>query len=160
MQETTRIAAATARKRPRLVTLVAAVHGLAVGLHLAFWGLAFVELPSPWSLENPSARAAMSFTYGFGLADLLWSVPFLLAGSVGLFRLRPWGWAGAQAAHVLYWYSSTVIVFRDVATGSVSPGTVIFLPFALFSFWAAGYLWSRRDLFQISGTIRPKTPTT
>jgi hypothetical protein len=137
--------------RPGAVTLIAAVNGLAVLLHLAFWSLAAATLPTPWSFDDPTARAAMAFTYGFGLADLIWSVPFLLAGSVGLFRLRPWGWVGAQAANVLYWYSSTVILVRDATARSLSPGTVIFLPFALFAIWAAIYLWSHRRFFFDAG---------
>jgi hypothetical protein len=118
-----------------------------------FWSLAVAKLPSPWSAPDPNTRPALAFTFGFGLADLVWSVPFLLAGCIGLLRLRPWGWLGAQAANVLYWYSSMVILFRDAAMRSVSPGTVTFLPFAVFAAWAAHHLWRHRSLFSLSASL-------
>jgi len=30
---------------------------------------------------------------------------------------------------------------------AISPGTILFLPFTLFSFWVAFYLWKIRDTF-------------
>ena len=120
------------------------------GIGLAFWGVAFLKLAPPWALSEAPARAAAAFTFGFGVADLLWSVPFLVLGTVGLLRLRLWGWSGALAANVLYVYSLTVLVTRDVAIGALSPGTVLFLPFTLFGFGSTAYLLAHRRLFSVS----------
>lgn len=139
--------AATAPHRPPGVTVVALVNGVAVLLHLAFWLLVLAHLPSPLEVGEPLARAAAATTRGFGIADLLLSVPLLAAGSIGLWRLAGWGWLAAQMAHALYAYSLTVVVVRDLYAGAPSPGTMLFLPFALFGLGAALYLWRRRHLF-------------
>jgi hypothetical protein len=118
--------------------LIAAVNGFAALLHLLFWIFAFVRL------SGLPAHPDIATTYGFGIADLLWSVPLLLTGSFVLLRSRPIGWLAAQMANVLYWYSLTVVIVRDVHAGAFSPGTILFLPFTLFAFWAAYYLWKNR----------------
>lgn len=134
------------RERTFGVSLIAVVNGIAAVLHVLFWSLAFVKLSSsPHGAD--AERANLFTTYGFGIADLVWSVPFLAIGSIGLWKLRQIGWLAANAANALYWYSLTVVLTRDVSSHSVSPGTVLFMPFALFSIWAACHLWKVRDRF-------------
>ena len=129
------------------IKLIAAINGFAALLHVLFWILAFVRFPSISSQSNATERIDLATTYGFGIADMIWSVPLLLIGSVGLWKMRSMGWLAAHLANVLYWYSFTVIIIRDLSSKSISPGTILFLPFALFAFWAGDYLWKARGLF-------------
>jgi hypothetical protein len=46
----------------------------------------------------------MATIYGLGLADLIWSIPLLTIGSIGLWKMKPIGWLAAQLVNVLYWY--------------------------------------------------------
>ena len=129
------------------IRVIAVVNTIAAALHVAFWALAFTKLPFPLSLSNIFERASVSMTYGFGMADLVWSLSFLILSAIGLWRGKAWGWLFAHMVNALYWYSMTVIVIRDLYTGTISPGTVIFFPFTLFAFWAAIYLWKVRRAF-------------
>lgn len=130
--------------RTSAIILIVVVNGIAAILHLTFWLAAFVKLQAP----SPGvAPAAIPTIYGFGLADLLWSAPFLAASAVGLWRGRFWGWLLAQWCNVLYWYSLSVVLVRDLLAGSLSPGGILFLPFTLFAFWAASHLWVERRAF-------------
>ena len=141
MSGTTRVA------RPRGAAAIAIVNGTAAVLHILFWSLAFLRLSSPPTGAISPPAEALPFTYGFGIADLLWSVPFLVVSAIGLWRMRDWGWFAAQLAHALYFYSLTVIVVRDLLSRAISPGTVVFLPFGMFAMWASVYLWRTRKLF-------------
>jgi hypothetical protein len=85
--------------------------------------------------------------YGLGVADLLWSVPFLIAGSIWLNKRRLVGWLTAQMANALWWYSFTFILIRELSAQKIRPGTMLFLPFALFAIWSASYLWKTRSAF-------------
>ena len=129
------------------IKLIAVINGMAALLHFFFWILAFIRLPSISSYGSIAERMNLATTYGFGIADIVWSVPFLLLGSIMLWKNKLIGWMGAHFANILYWYSFTVIIIRDLSSGSISPGTILFLPFALFSFWAAYYLWKDRVSF-------------
>lgn len=139
-----------AGRRPAGVTLIAVVNGIAAVLHIAFWTLAFLRLPCPWEAATSLERSLAATTYGFGIADAIWSFPLLLIGAIGLWRMRFWGWTAAQMANVLWWYSFTVLETRDFYTRVLSPGAVVFLPFVFFAFWAAAYLWKKRALFWTS----------
>ena len=133
--------------RPLGIKLIAVINGIAAVLHLTFWILAFLhlfKLPTPNSIAE---RANLATTYGFGLADIIWSITFLTVGSINLWKMKQTGWLAAQFANVLYWYSFTVILTKDSASNTISPGTIIFLPFAIFSFWVAYYLWNNRETF-------------
>ncbi|MCA9730560.1 hypothetical protein KC799_00425 [candidate division KSB1 bacterium] len=133
--------------RPFTLKLIALVNGIAAILHLAFWVLAFIKLPPFNSPESLAERTSLATTYGFGIADLMWSFPFLLLGSILLWKNKAFGWLCAHFANVLYWYSFTVIITRDYAAGTLSPGTILFFPFVIFSLWAAAPLWKNRTLF-------------
>jgi hypothetical protein len=134
--------------RPRGIGLIAVVNALAAALHIVFWTLAFLRLPNPAAATSSVERAMYATTYGFGIADVVWSFPLLAISAVGLWRMRSWGWLAAQMANVLWWYSFTVLGTRDVYAKSLSPGMVVFLPFVLFAFWAATHLWRHRRLFR------------
>jgi hypothetical protein len=138
--------------RPFGIKLIAVVNGIAAVLHLVFWVLAFFylsKLPTPTEIAE---RATLATTFGFGIADIIWSVMFLAVGSINLWNMKQTGWLAAQVANVLYWYSFTVILTKDIVTTSVSPGTLLFLPFAIFSVWVAYYLWKIRDSIFIKST--------
>lgn len=129
------------------IRAIALVNGIAALLHLAFWVLVLLRLPSPDKVETEAERIDLVVTYGLGVADLLWSVPLLAIGSLGLYRGDGIGWLAAQIANGLYWYSFTFITVRELNAKAIRPGTLLFLPFAIFSVWAAWYLWQVRALF-------------
>ena len=129
------------------IKIIAVINGIAAVLHILFWTLAFIRLPSISYFESAPEKINLATVYGFGLADIIWSVPFLFIGSLLLLKGKLIGWMCAHFANVLYWYSFTVIILRDNSSNSISPGSIIFLPFALFSFWAAYYLWKVRGTF-------------
>lgn len=120
------------------IKIIAAVNGIAAILHFSFWTFVFAKVP----LE-PSEKIV---TYGLGIADMLWSVPFLLIGSIELYKQRFSGFLASQMASALYWYSFTFSLYREFNT-NFRPGTFLFLPFALFSVWSFWYLWKNRSLF-------------
>ena len=132
---------------PRDIKLIAIINAIGALLTIVFWTLAFTRLPSPASIMDLPERANMATTFGFGLADIVWSLPLLLLAAVGVWKMSFRGWLAAQMTNVLWWYSLSVISTRDFYTRTLSPGTVIFMPFALFAFWAAWMLWKERELF-------------
>lgn len=83
------------------------------------------------------------------IRDLLWSTPLLFLATVGLLHLRAWGWTAAQMVNVLWVYSMTVIWTRDAYT-TLSPGSLLFLPFTLAAVWATYCLWKHRKLFWVT----------
>jgi hypothetical protein len=50
-------------------------------------------------------------------------------------------------ANALWWYSFTFILIRELSMHNIRPGTILFLPFALFSLWSAWYLWNVKSFF-------------
>jgi hypothetical protein len=126
--------------------LVAGVNAAGAALTLAFWGFAALRLPPPWRVAA-GARLEAATTFAFGIADLVWAVPLLVLSARGLWRRTALGWTLAQAANVLWLYSLSVIGLRDAVAGSLSPGTAVFLPFALFAAWAAVALWRVRAAY-------------
>ena len=129
------------------IKIIALINGFAALLHLFFWIIAFIRLPSISLQLNIADRINLATTYGFGIADFIWSVPLLLIGSIGLWKKAEIGWLAALLANVLYWYSFTVIIIRDFYSNSFSPGMKLFLPFVLISFWTTYFLWKNRNLF-------------
>ncbi|WP_321448033.1 hypothetical protein [uncultured Cohaesibacter sp.] len=136
-----------------MIKFIAGVNFVAAMVHLLFWGLVAFHF---WDLVFDAApTAALATTFGIGVADLVWSVPLLLIGSIGLMRQHAFGWLCAQMANGLYFYSMTFILVRDGLTGDFKPGSYLFMPFTLFAFWAAWALWSRRHLFFVPSFPRP-----
>ncbi|HOG30235.1 MAG TPA: hypothetical protein PLT35_13235 [Vicinamibacterales bacterium] len=137
-------------RRPRIVTFLAAVNAAGFATTLLFGGLVSVRrlVPLPGSLTAAADRANAAVTYGFMIGDVLYSAPLLLAAAVGLWRLRSWGWLAAQIVNALWIYSMTVILLRDAYT-RLSPGGVLFLPFAVVSIWAIPRLWQCRAMFGV-----------
>jgi hypothetical protein len=133
------------------VTFLAIANAAALVLTLLFWGIVFFRrlIPLPGDVTSLSERANTAVTYGFMLGDVLYSAPLLLLGSLGLWRLRNWGWMTAQMANILWIYSMTVILLRDAYT-TMSPGGLIFIPSTVIAIWAIPYLWKRRGDFGIS----------
>ena len=131
------------------VNVIAIVNGVAACLHIVFWTFALRHLARLPLLETEGQRIDRIVTAGLGVADLAWSAPLLAIGSYWLYRRSFAGWLGAQMANALWWYSYTFLIFRECAMGALRPGTMIFLPFALFSLWSAYYLWRVRASFPL-----------
>jgi hypothetical protein len=129
------------------IKLIATVNGIAAILHIAFWTFVFLHLPRPWTISASAQQIDLIVTYGLGVADLLWSVPFLIAGSIWLSKRWLVGWLAAQMSNALWWYSFTFILIRELSMHNIRPGTILFLPFALFSLWSAWYLWKVKSFF-------------
>jgi hypothetical protein len=129
------------------IKIIAIVNFIAAALTLLFWALALIKLPFPFSIVNLAERANLATTYGFGIADIIFSLPLLFFGAIGIWRQKFWGWFMIQLTNILWLYSLTVIICRDLFTQTISPGTIIFLPFALFAIWAAAWLWQNKQKF-------------
>ena len=128
------------------IKLIAVVNGIAAILHLVFWTAPFTGVIHIIPSIQPPANVDMVTIYGLGVADLIWSIPLLTIGSVGLWKMKPIGWLAAQLVNVLYWYSHTFVITVGIVLGNVSFGMLVFIPFGLFSFWAAFYLWKTRNI--------------
>lgn len=133
--------------RTTWIKIIAFINGISAIMHLFFWITAFVKLPAISSQKSLADQINLATTYAFGIADFIWSIPLLIIGSIGLWKKAEIGWLAALLANALYWYSFTVIITRDLFSGSISPGTILFLPFALFSFWTTYFLWKNRISF-------------
>ena len=129
------------------IKLIAIVNGVTGFLHGIFWITVFFRLPQLQNIESPEEKLDLVVTYGLGVADMLWCVPLLLASAFLLPKRCLSGWLSAQMANVLWWYSYTFILFREFNLNVLRPGTLIFLPFAIFSFWTAWYLWKHKTAF-------------
>jgi hypothetical protein len=135
-------------KRPTGLAVIAIINGIAFTITLLFWGVVFFRnlVPLPGSLTISAERANAATTYGFLIGDIVWSAPLLLLATIGIWRPRPWGWTSAQMVNALWVYSMTVIWMRDAYT-AISPGALLFTPFALIAVWGTYYLWKHRNLF-------------
>ncbi|MBN2383513.1 hypothetical protein JXQ70_11575 [bacterium] len=136
------------RHRSGAVTFLSIVNAVAFFITLIFWGMVYITgmVPFPGDVVNMAERGKAAVTYGFMLCDLIYSTPLLLLAWLGLWKLKSWGWLAAQMANALWLYSMTLILFRDAYT-AISPGGLLFLPFALISLWALPYLWLKRQDF-------------
>jgi hypothetical protein len=137
-------------KRPLGIVFIIAFNIFALFITLIFWGLVYFKrlVPPPESLAVMSERANAATTYAFMFGDIIWAVSFLLISIIGLWKMRFWGWTFAQMTNALWFYSMTVIWIRDAYT-TISPGAVLFLPFALVAVWQAFYLWNVRERFGV-----------
>jgi hypothetical protein len=137
--------------RPAGVTFLVIINALGCIITLLFWlSILFSKLvPSPADLTLFAERVNAATTRGFLIADLVYSVPLLFVATIGLWRMRPWGWTAAQMVNALWLFSMTVIWIRDLY-GKISPGGLLFLPFTLIALWAIRYLWQQRYLFWLS----------
>jgi hypothetical protein len=135
-------------RRPLSMSIVAIINGIACVLTLAFWSLVYFKqlVPRPGTLFSMTQRANAAVTYGFMFGDIVYAVPLLLIAAIGVWRLKDWGWTAAQMVNALWVYSVTVILYRDLYT-KLSPGSVLFLPFAIASIWSFAYLWKHRRFF-------------
>jgi hypothetical protein len=137
-------------KRPTGLTIIAIVNGIAFVITILFWGTVYFKnlVPLPGSLEITAERANAATTYGFLIGDILWSAPLLFLATMGLWHRKFWGWTAAQMVNALWVYSMTVIWMRD-SYSAISPGALLFTPFAVVAIWATYYLWKHRNLFTI-----------
>lgn len=133
-------------KRPLGITVIVLINGIATILTLFFWLLIYIRVFSK-TIEEPVFRAIASSTLGFLVADIFLAVPLLILSCLGLWKLCDWGWLFAQMANIVWIYSIAVVLIRDIYIGKLSPGLLLFLPFALFTIWAIAYLWYARSYF-------------
>jgi hypothetical protein len=134
--------------RPGGITFLVVINLIGGIITLLFWlSILFRKMvPYPGELAVFAERANAATTYGFMTADLVYSVPLLFTATIGLWRMRPWGWTAAQMVNILWIFSLTVIWIRDLYS-RISPGAILFLPFTVVAVWAAWYLWRKRRLF-------------
>lgn len=145
----------TRARQPAALTFLAIINGIAFVMTILFWGLVYFEhlVPLPTELAVTAERANSATTYGFLVGDILWSAPLLYLAAVGLWRRKFWGWTAAQMVNALWVYSMTVLWMRDACT-ALSPGALLFTPFAVIAVWATYYLWNHRTMFGVA-TTRP-----
>jgi hypothetical protein len=136
-------------QRSAAVTFLVIVNGVALVLTVLFWSAVWLKrlVPAPGSLTGLLERANAATTYGFLAADFIISAPLLFFSALGLRRRKFWGWTAAQMTNILWIYSMTVIWMRD-GYSTVSPGAVLFTPFALIAVWSLAFLWRRRGWFR------------
>ncbi len=133
---------------PKHIKLLAGINILGTIITLLFWSMVFCKIESPLSITSAAEKLNAATIYGFGIADFIWSVPFMIFSTIGLLKRELWGWMLAQMTNALWWYAISVILIRDMYASRLSPGTLIFLPFTIFAFWSAAYLWKWRGEFK------------
>ena len=130
--------------RPIGIIVIVIINLFAAILTITFWSLILKLLFL--TNQNTIDKLSLGSTLGFLIADLIWAI-LLLLSAFGLWKLKFWGWVAAQMVNILWIYSMTVIWVRDLYSNMISPGTFIFSPFIVFSFWAIIYLFKVKDIF-------------
>ncbi|PAB60425.1 hypothetical protein [Anaeromicrobium sediminis] len=126
------------------------VNSIAAVITSIFWILVMFKIFIQQNNDIAMDMASKASTLGFLISDLVLAVPILIISIPGLLKLRSWGWTFGQMANILWIYSLTSLWARDIYTGVLTPGDIIFLPFAFFSIWSINYLWRNRRRFNIS----------
>lgn len=88
--------------------------------------------------------------FGFPITDILVNVPASILASIGLWKLKRWGYVASQFVAGFYVYASVEIFVRMIQEGPPY-GAEIFAPQALVVLVAFGllfYLWRAQDLFR------------
>lgn len=134
---------------PVIVKLIVTVNVLAFLISFLFWLIIYIKLFFGNSSFTGADRMLISSTFGFMIADIIWALPLLAVSIYGLKNMTSYGWASAQGANILWFYSMTSLWSRDIYGGLINPGNFIFLPFFIFSFFSAYYLWKKRGLFGV-----------
>ena len=129
------------------VKLIIGVNILAIIVTCSFWLLVYFKLFHTPQLNVSLEKSALASTFGFMIADLLYAVPCLILSLSGLYKLNFNGFIFAQAANILWFYSVTAVLIRDIYMANLTPGDFVFMPFVIFSTWAAVYLWKQKKLF-------------
>ena len=132
------------------VKFLSIINGVGFVVTLLFWTAVFIghAVPYPSEASSVAEKANSSVTYGFLIGDVIYSLPLLLLATFGVWRLKSWGWMTSQMVNILWMYSMTVVLTRDFNT-TITPGGLVFTPFALVAAWAVPYLWKRRALFEV-----------
>ncbi len=113
-----------------------------------FWYLVWIKLSDASLIKNFSEKSMFASTYGFMVADIFWAIPLLFFSIIGLVKNKFWGWTISQMVNILWLYSVTAVLVRDLFLDNIAPGTIIFLPFALLATWQIFILWKYRFHFQ------------
>ncbi len=144
-------------KRPSGVTVIIIVNIIASVITIIFWYLVSRRLFGSNGNQIQLDKFSAGSTFGFMIADIIFAVPVLIISIPGLRKMRFYGWTAAQMANILWLYSLTAVLIRDLYSSMVSPGSLLFLPFALFSVWGIIYLWKKREIFfRISNPVAKK----
>ena len=110
---------------------------------LAFFGSLFL-----WG-EGFILRFPAGVDYSLPVADILVNAPASIIASIGLWKMRRYGYAAAQFVAGFYVYAS-VEIFVDVAQGDLPASAEIVAPQVLAVLVAMAlvfYLWRMRDRF-------------
>jgi hypothetical protein len=133
---------------PSGLKFIVFINSFAFILTALFWLLVWQKLSSPSPVQLFFDKGSRASMYGFMLADVIWALPLLLLSVIGLRRKKLWGWTAAQMVNILWLYSITAVWVRDInLLARLAPGSIIFFPFALLSFWQCWYLWRKKNLF-------------
>lgn len=111
---------------------------------LAFFGSLFL-----WG-EGFILQFPEGVDYSFPIADIFINTPASIIASIGLWKLRRYGYVASQFVAGFYMYAS-VEIFAEVAQGSLPCTAEIIGPQVLAVLVAIGlifYLWCVQDLFR------------
>ncbi|QZY56461.1 hypothetical protein [Crassaminicella profunda] len=131
------------------IKAIIGVNSIAAVISLIFWILVMFKIFIQSNTGITMDIMSKASTLGFLIADIFLAVPILMISIPGLLRLSSWGWTFAQMANILWIYSLASLWTRDIYTGLITPGDIIFLPFGLFSIWSINYLWRNKSKFNI-----------
>ena len=129
--------------RPSLPIKILAILLFLFGL-LAFFGSLFL-----WG-EGFILQFPQGVNYSFPIADILINAPTSIIASIGLWKLKRYGYVASQFVAGFYIYAS-VIIFVEVAQGGLPYALEIIGPQVLAVLVAIGlifYLWRVQDLFR------------
>lgn len=124
------------------------INTVALIITTGFWYLIWLKLSEASVLKHFFEKSAIASTYGFMVADIIWAVPLLFFSIIGLSKNKFWGWTAAQMVNILWLYSVTAVLVRDLYLDSLAPGTFIFIPFAVLAVWQIFVLWNYRNNFK------------
>jgi hypothetical protein len=107
------------------------------------------ELGVRMGTQEPASRISevgAAFWYGFAFADLVFYIPLLAAGLIGLYREAPWGRPVAAAAFgiTVYWpvvCLAALVDARGAAEWNLADETAYWLVLPLIAVWGLWGLW-------------------
>jgi hypothetical protein len=124
------------------------INTLALVITGGFWYMVWIKLNEASVLKHFFEKSSIASTYSFMVADLIWAIPLLFFSIIGLSKNKFWGWTVAQMVNILWLYSVTAVLVRDLFLEKLVPGTFIFVPFAVLAIWQIFALWNYRNSFR------------
>lgn len=136
------------RKRPRVVTVIIIINILGWITTEGMWFMLHIthQIPPVASMHSYFEKSYIGLANGFTVADAVWSNITLLISIVGLWKMENWGWTAAMMANIIWLYTSTFTIVRDLLV-SITPAMIFFSVFAFLALLSTIYLWKTRYLF-------------